>query len=208
LALSPDGLRLATAGTNSVRVGPVDGLSDWGWGVRFDIEPEKEGVLGTGGVNAPLQFSPDGRKLFAIGYHAVVVTFDVSADTPRRAKDCRIPGLTEWWDPALSPEGDLVACAHPDGKGVAIWDVTGEAARLRGRVDVPGKYPYLAFGPGGRTLAAVAEDYEVSVWDVASGKLRKHWHLPQKVHSVTFVPDGKHLAVNNCNSTVYILRLP
>jgi WD40 repeat protein len=211
LALSPDGSRLAViADSRWAAIGPVDDLAGRRWADLHTRWGDR--LIPMSARSRPVQFSPDGRRLFVIALHAEVLTLDVSTDTPRLEKVCRIPGLKEWWNPALSPDGGLLAWTHPDGKDVAIWDVTAEAARLRSRVAVPGlaetRNLALALGPGGQSLATVARDYEVSVWDVASGKLRKHWRMPQKVHSVTFLPDGKHLAVNNRNSTVYILRLP
>ena len=53
----------------------------------------------------------------------------------------------------------------------------------------------LALAPGGKEIA-VGGYHEVTVWDVATGKLlRRLGHLPQKIQSLAYSADGKQLLV-------------
>ncbi len=211
LALSPDGSRLAGVARGGVSVGPTTNLRSEGW-TRLDLETDDRNRVSVL-ANPPVQFSADGQKLFVIGETPALYTFDVSGDKPWRERVCRFPGLKQWGGPALSPEGDLLACWDADGKSVGVWDVTGESARLRVRVPAPAGP--LALGPGGKTLVTASWHTpnvfpvgEVRVWDVASGRLRQHWDLRNHVLSISFHPDGRHLALGKRDGNVYVLRLP
>lgn len=61
------------------------------------------------------------------------------------------------------------------------------------RVSVP--VTALAFAPGGKELA-VSGYNEVTLWDAATGTLKRRWqHLPQRIQALSFSPDGKRLLV-------------
>ena len=65
----------------------------------------------------------------------------------------------------------------------------------------------LTFTPDGGRLAATDENGHVGVWDLRTGKWIRHWKFPGPVLGAAFAPDGRHLALANANSTVYVLRL-
>jgi WD40 repeat protein len=56
-------------------------------------------------------------------------------------------------------------------------------------------------------LASSDGDGRIFLWDIGGKKLREWRWSRLAVHSVTFAPDGRHLAAANEMGVVYILRL-
>jgi WD40 repeat protein len=118
----------------------------------------------------------------------------------------------------FSPDGKTLASAgirEPDGPGeLKLWDVaTGKNVATWSTH--PGKIWTLAWSPDGKTLASaggfVAREMkleakpvtgEVSLWDVATGKVTGTLRgFPGPVWSVAFSPDGKTLAASGQDGT-------
>src|SRR5262249_61024085 len=72
---------------------------------------------------------------------------------------------------AFSPNGKLLAAAHPDDLAVRLWDVASgkEKATLQGHTD---RVWSVAFRSGGQLLASGSYDRTVKLWDVTTGKKR------------------------------------
>jgi WD40 repeat protein/serine/threonine protein kinase len=97
------------------------------------------------------------------------------------------------WGLALSPDGQLLAAGGSDGI-VKLWDIqTWEEVRS---FQTPGKkVKRLAFGPGGRHLAAPCFDNgTVKIWDVATGTSSTLEHGDECVGAVVFSPGGRWIA--------------
>jgi WD40 repeat protein len=54
----------------------------------------------------------------------------------------------------------------------------------------------LTLAPDGKTMASGGEDDpHVSLWEMATGRLRRSWHAhDEKVEALAFSPDGKVMA--------------
>src|SRR5262249_28015066 len=72
---------------------------------------------------------------------------------------------------AFSPNGTLLAAAHPDDLAVRLWDVTSgkEKATFKGHTD---RVWSVAFRSDGQLLASGSYDLTVRLWDVTTGKER------------------------------------
>ncbi|MBL7809119.1 MAG: WD40 repeat domain-containing protein [Saprospiraceae bacterium] len=64
----------------------------------------------------------------------------------------------------------------------------------------------LAFAPGGKCLATGSNDGTAKIWDVQSGTVLLNLIHTEKVMSVAFSPDGKHLATNTGKIKVWNLE--
>jgi len=173
-ALSPDGRQAALApGDATVRV----------WDTVGNRELAR---LATGGPQAAVEFSPDGRFLASCGQGEASLWR--AAD---RALVAKLPH--PWlrvWALAFSPDGTRLATTCSD-RAVRIWDTSdGRCVRtLRGHAD---EVWSVAFSPDGRTLASGAKDGSVMLWPAGPGAepgdLAYHgWARP------LFSPDGKTL---------------
>jgi WD40 repeat protein len=151
-------------------------------------------------------FSPDGR-LLAMSDTNHTLLWDLTSGSLRERGMLQKTGL----DLAFSADGrTLLALADSIG-GMVLrqWDLAGHRLTremaLKAQHDGRGRFGVSA---DGRTMAgADAEGRHLVVWSTASGERIGEYELPWPVRSLALAPDGRHLAVNNRNGTVYILRL-
>jgi eukaryotic-like serine/threonine-protein kinase len=108
---------------------------------------------------------------------------------------CILPGSAEARPDdglAFSPDGRLAAWVAPSTRRLKLWDVAG--GRLEADAVVPGALGGVAFHPGGRLLAVIAEGqtllYELSGGDCHEVKAQQGAPLKD----VTFAGDGRTLA--------------
>ncbi|HLK69600.1 MAG TPA: SUMF1/EgtB/PvdO family nonheme iron enzyme [Bryobacteraceae bacterium] len=186
LAFSPDGIRLAEAGSGNLNLWKVDaGKIEWE-------------VFQRDHYFSSLAFSPDGKTLatggqdirqWQTGSGALLRTFGGQ-------KDC-VCAM------AWSPDGQTIA-ANGDGGTVRLWRAdSGTVSRDLGTH--PNSVYSLAWSPDGRTLASGAYDHTVKLWDVNSGGLAKTLagHVGE-VFSVAWSPDGRAIASGSRDRTAKI----
>lgn len=101
---------------------------------------------------------------------------------------------------AFSPDGRSVAASSP--AVVRVWDVSTGRTRhsFTGHPDPQG----VAFGPDGRTLAAVGLGGQVRVWDLATGRTRTSRDSRIAGSAVALGPDGQTYAVARTDGSVQV----
>jgi WD40 repeat protein len=229
--LSPDGRWMAITGTtNSVRVVEVPGgkvvrqlddIAGGPFGLAFTADGNTLAVsegktvklwdLASGtakrtidvspGTVTQVAFSPDGRRLAAVGGFGGVQLWD--CDTGRRLWEQEMAVPYGRGVPVFAPDGQRLACAGGDGQ-VRVFDAaTGkELAAVEGQ---SGSAPALAFTPDGQRLATGGVERQVHVWEVATGRLLHTLSGHQgSVDSLAFSADGKLLASGGSDAVVYL----
>lgn len=179
LTWSPDGINLAGLSQNhSVWIFPnASG--------RLALKVT-DSIMGRG-----IAWSPNGL-LIAAGN----VLLDVSQEKPARrvTVDERVTDL--FWAPGSEQIGYVI-----DGRYFGIYD-------LRTKTFEPvidnWTCKSLAWSPDGRTVAVVAADQKVLMWDHVKSELISARVLPSVPNAVAWAPDGVTLAVGLSDSTVVL----
>jgi hypothetical protein len=183
VAWSPDGRTLATGSGNADSAGLLTLWDVPAGKARLALELPR-------GVRA-VAFSPEGRRVAAVGWDNVARLFDAHTgklQATLRGYTAAVNGL------AFSPDGKLLASCGLD-KSIRLWDA-GTGAELRRLSGHDGGALSVAFLPDGRSLISTGKDAKVRVWDTATGKESKVLSQPGvvAVESVAVSPDGRLLA--------------
>ncbi|HUH02405.1 MAG TPA: WD40 repeat domain-containing protein, partial [Kofleriaceae bacterium] len=178
-AFSPDGTRIATAGTDHL----VRLWDAAGGGEVATLRGHRDAV-------SAIAFAPDGATLVSAGRDQVAIVWDLANGTER----ARLEHDDVLHAVAVSPDGARLATGSQSGV-VTEWDVaSGTRVReLRG-----GGSPILALdlSGDGRQLATGSLDGTVKSWDLARPReMRVFAAARDWVNDVGFSADGARLAV-------------
>lgn len=182
LALSPDGKRLATGGSDGhVRVWDSDTNQ-----LLLDLSAQSSTVWG-------IAFSPDGKTLATPGQDHTAKIWDAMTGKTimtLTGHSDEIRGL------AFSPDGTKLATASAD-TSAKIWNLSsGETlTTLTGHSD---PLWAIAFSPDGTRIATSSRDGTARIWDAATGQalftLEGHTNT---VSDLAFSADGTRLATTS-----------
>jgi WD40 repeat protein len=201
-AYSRDGKRLAIVRSDTKQVVVYDTAT---WKVLHTLD-------GLNGLAFAVQFSTDGKTLYAAAYDGPILTWDAAtgkAGVTLDAKAGRCSGLV------LSPDGKRLASAHDDpetgNSSIHLWDpATGKVERVLA-CDEYLLANTVTFTRAGNTVAAGyhathkkkpdADGFHgVIEWDAATGKEAKRFDTPRVTagahpvaHAIAYTKDGKKL---------------
>lgn len=183
VAMSPDGARLATAGSevNLVDLGALDRPA--------------QALSGHIGAIAAVAFSPDGQTLATGGDDPTARLWNVN---PPGAAPVRLEGHTDRLTSlAFGFAGQRLATASRDGT-VRLWDLGTTPPVAKVLSGHTGAVTTVAFSADGSHLATGGSDGQVRIWDVvtpaAIATLPAGGGAGVGVAAVAFSPDGRFVA--------------
>jgi WD40 repeat protein len=233
MAFSPDGKRLATAGSIAAVGGPhgLPGGIVIVWDAQTGKIVHKSNKLST--AASSVAWSKDGKRLAAgtngaggeLPEAGEVRVWD--AETGKAMHKFAVkPSVEqgEWasaGDVAFAPDGNRVAAPvtagsrsapaglliGDTGASVRVWDLTtGKATQpVKGLKASVGR---VAFSPDGKRLATAGSDKIVRLWNVETGKELAALSNADAVAVIAFSPDGKFLAAGSKDGSVRIWPMP
>ena len=198
VAFSPDGKNiLTTGGTGMNRATQI-------WDVESKNELHK--FVGHDDVLMSAAFSPDGKKVAAIGYDRTIIWDTESGKELQRLGD-RNTNSSGGSAVAFSPNGKLIAIAGNGGVS-RIWD-TESGKHLHDLVKHNGGVQSISFSPDGKQVLTTSFDGTARTWDADSGWQRHKFVVWDResgskeqdvnakdsipVRSAVFSPDGKKI---------------
>jgi WD40 repeat protein len=149
--------------------------------------------------------SPDGKLIASGGRENLIRLWDPANGREIRRfvgyeeRDRNKPDLQGFFSLLFTPDSrQLISASIGSENTICLWDAaSGKKVREFGRFG-PNSAWSPALSPDGKVLAAVVNENqagEVRLWEVATGRERKRWTLPNKrIWPVAFSPNGKMLA--------------
>ncbi len=156
---------------------------------------KKTALLGQKGAVVRAAFSPDGKKIVALGKDGKL---DVWKDAKRPPSRFAGAPAEPPWLLAL-PASDAMITTGAEGS-ILLLDLTlGKVSELGASA---GPVRALAPSPDGRFLAAAGDDGAVYVWDIAERARRVLRGFDGKVTALAFSRDGRRLVAASTDRTI------
>jgi WD40 repeat protein len=187
LAVSPDGTQVATA------------LADHSIVLRRVEGTEQRKLSGPKAAISALQFSPDGKTLYATSLDRSWRAWNVSDGALRTAVSASAP-LTSL---ALNKQGTQLIAGGADGmiRLYAVSTAASDKSKLL-REWKAGDKPITSLAlvmSAGEKLITGSEDHSVRIWQIASGKQLAKFDHDGPVTAVAVRPDGQVFASAGAN---------
>ncbi|MEL6148933.1 MAG: WD40 repeat domain-containing protein [Chloroflexota bacterium] len=198
MAFSPDGMTLATAGTDN-------DIQMWDMSTGGQIATLVDHKADV----TSLSYSPDGKTLASSsGYFNnrddnTVRLWDAEECTPKSTFNKHKERVV---DVVMHPRGELIVSADATGR-LYIWRAfNGEVLRS---IDTPSPINHIALSPDGALIATAhgselaAKDNALRLWNVQTGeRIREFSDMSDWVIDVTFNPDGNTLLATDYSDRV------
>jgi eukaryotic-like serine/threonine-protein kinase len=213
MAFSPDG-KLLAAGTAKLPTGkrfpstryapPADGMQSHI--TVFDLS--KKCILQRFDAHADgiysLQFSTDGTTLVSGGKDGCVSFWYCATGELLNLTSNSVAPI---YGLSFSPGGAALATVgwQPSSANAELKILNPKTAQRMRTFEEPGQVVCLAYSPDGTTLATAGTDQLISLWDIASGRLRaKFTGHTGVVWALAWSPDGQRLATAGWDGTVRV----
>lgn len=154
-----------------------------------------------------IAFAMDGRSVYTTGDDGNLRRWEVTTLHMKGFQQAHRTGVRAL---AVGPDARTLATAATNDGPIRLWTVAGNDVRERRLLPGHTVPPVaLAFTSDGKTLASVAENGQIHLWDIAAGRKRDQGWLVAggTARSVSFSPDGRHLLALNGKGVCHILRL-
>jgi WD40 repeat protein len=198
LALSPDGKKLASGGSNDRIISVWDLTAGWAKAkLEQTIENHADWVFG-------LAFTPDGKRLLSCGRDKTAKLWDLAGrESVLTFPDHQNPvyGVT------VKPDGKVGISVGEDNQ-VRFWNATGDGKQIRALGGHGGTIFRVLYHPKQPWVVTCSADQTVRVWNADSGALLKtlSGHTDW-VYALALSPDGSRAASGSWNGEVRVWNL-
>jgi hypothetical protein len=193
LSLSPDGKWVAACGVDrAVRVWDTATGAEW---KQFNGHQMTAWVA---------LFMPDRQHLISCGEDGTIRVWNLHSGLEVGQFAA---GQGPVWSMSLSPDGTVLATGGADGS-VRLWDVVTRRPRRRFEAaHVGGIWP-VVFSPDGRLVATGGwQDRAVTVYEVATGRVRRKFEHPGGVKTIAFAGDNRTLVTGGNDQSTRLWSL-
>jgi RNA polymerase sigma factor (sigma-70 family) len=208
VAVAPGGKVIATtAWDHSIRLWDAD----TGREVRRLGWPAKEKPIGTFPIaTSELTFSPDGKLLAATGYENHVWLWDLD----NGASTQKLPGLCAAFSPDgkhLATAGTPIARLYETATGKEVRAFTGHVSTIFGLAFTPDAQTLITASqgalPGFREEGATWDKDTIWMWDVATGRVRRHFGGEHRAMGLAISSDGRTASATGLTQVVHLWEL-